>query len=379
MQYTLVEHELTTGENMSEVDEKAKEMQSEDTVTAEPEDLVSAMDEKTIAVADSEGFDVTVEADTAANEVAVGSEEAPASVSEQEDADATVPQKKAKGVGDLVIVGIFSLILGVLLCLPTIMGSMGSTSTQGYDLSGGVAASFGDVKIGENDITEYIENLRTYQNLTDEKAWGEWLASQGQSPESIRSGVISYFVEQALITKAAEDMGVEVTEEQVDEQVEAIAEMYGGMDAFEEMILSSGSTMEEVRDSVNLSLKQQALAGKVASEEMAIDDETVLAVLKLYYPDEVPEDATTLEGLDPEMVDYVRSSLQDSMRDQAFSDWFEQYWADADVKISDMPEGLPYAIDMSAYGSGDELVELIDDAEAVQENQEEEPEAGVAD
>ena len=368
MQYAQVEHELMTGEKMSEVDEKAKEMQLENALAAEAETIVSDVDGDAVAAVS-----------TAQPEETIDTEKTPEPAPGQEDDDEPAPQKSVKGIGDLVIVGIFSIILGVLLCLPTFLGSSGSTGTKGSDLSGGVAASFKDVQIGENDITAYIEAFRASQGLDNGQAWGEWLASQGQNPESIRSSVISYFAEREMISKAAAEMGIEVTEDQIDEQLEAVAEQYGGMEAFEEMIVAEGSTMELVRETIGIGLKQQALASKVASEDIEVDDETVLGIMKLYYADTVPEDATTLEGLDPEMVEEVRSMLQESLREQAFNEWFEQYAADADLTINDMPEGLPYDVDMSSYENEGELVELVEDFESVPEDQDEEVEAEVAD
>ena len=45
-----------------------------------------------------------------------------------------------------------------------------------------VAATVNGTNIYEEDVTEYIQNFRTQQSLTDESTWGTWLASYGYTP-----------------------------------------------------------------------------------------------------------------------------------------------------------------------------------------------------
>ena len=58
-----------------------------------------------------------------------------------------------------------------------------SGSTGVSDTSQGVAATLtiGDTTtdIGEKIVTEYIEDFRATTNLSEDDAWGEWMADNG--------------------------------------------------------------------------------------------------------------------------------------------------------------------------------------------------------
>ena len=92
------------------------------------------------------------------------------------------------------------------------------------------------------------------------------------------------------------------------------------------------------------------------------DDATILEVLKIYYYDEVPADATTLDGIDENLVNQVRELVEGSMKEEAFSKWLDDYKSKATIVINDMPKGLPYDIDLKPYeGAADNLMALEDE------------------
>lgn len=57
----------------------------------------------------------------------------------------------------------------------------------------------------------------------------------------------------------------------------------------------------------------------------------------------------SLDELPAELRDAVQSSQATDDGAQAFSEWFEDYKAKADIQINDMPSGLPYDIDLAPY------------------------------
>ncbi len=63
----------------------------------------------------------------------------------------------------------------------------------------------------------------------------------------------------------------------------------------------------------------------------------------------VPEGGiTSLDQLPDEFVEYLRY-MQQSDDSQVFSTWFQEYREGASIEIKDMPEGLPYDIDIAPY------------------------------
>lgn len=77
-----------------------------------------------------------------------------------------------------------------------------------------------------------------------------------------------------------------------------------------------------------------------------------------------PEEVTSLDQLPSEIVDALRSADLQQKKQEAYSDWFTEYKDSADIVINDMPEGLPYAVDMSQYETDDGSDDASADASA---------------
>ena len=215
------------------------------------------------------------------------------------------------------------------------------------DLSSGVAAEVGDVEIGENAITAYLNNFRYSQGLQDDDDWGQWIFDAGYSIEGLRSDTVEYFVSQELVRQAAAQEGINVTDAEIDE---AIADARG--DSTEEEYASAldqqGVDEATYRDNVYIGLLQKKLKEKVGGGG-EIDDETILEYLKLYYPDDVPEDATSLDGISEERIETVRELVAGFNANNNWTDWMTEFRNKVGVLTYMMPEGLPYAVDLGPY------------------------------
>ena len=314
--------DLPSEEAVQDAEEAAEAIEAAEAV----EEAAAEVEETAEAVEDAEAVEETEAAETA--EAAVEQEE-------------PSPVKKSDGVGHLVIVGILSLILAVLLCMPYFLKGTGNSN---YDLSEGVAVTVNGVAIGEKEITDYVAGLRGSMDLNDDAAWADWMDSNGYTPETLRSAVIQYYVSRELQIQAAAENNVSISDEAVEEQVNKLIEQFGSQEALEEALAEQGADLEMYRDSIRLGLQQQELAKKVAQDVEPVTDEQILTILKAYYPEQVSEDATTLEGLDEELVSYVREALESNAVEQAYSAWMQNFEEQAAVEITDIPEGLPYDV-----------------------------------
>ena len=83
-----------------------------------------------------------------------------------------------------------------------------------------------------------------------------------------------------------------------------------------------------------------------------------------------PEEITSIDQLPQEFVDTYRESVKQQNQQEVYQEWFDEYKEAADIVINDMPEGLPYAVDMSQYQTEDDSAEgdTIDDASAEAED-----------
>lgn len=66
-----------------------------------------------------------------------------------------------------------------------------------------------------------------------------------------------------------------------------------------------------------------------------------------------PEEITSIDQLPQEFVDAYRDAVKQQKQQEAYQAWYDEYKAAADIVINDMPEGLPYAVDMSQYQTED--------------------------
>ena len=66
-----------------------------------------------------------------------------------------------------------------------------------------------------------------------------------------------------------------------------------------------------------------------------------------------PEEITSIDQLPLEFVDTYRQDAKQQAQQEAYQTWFDEYKQNADIVINDMPEGLPYDVDMSQYQTDD--------------------------
>lgn len=162
-----------------------------------------------------------------------------------------------------------------------VLALAGCGSSDG--MTGGVAATVNGVDIPEDKVTTYIMDLRAAQGTSTEKDWAEYLNSIGYTPESVRSEVIDTYVYQELEKQTASTEGVEVTDAEVDEQVQKMRANYDSDEAFASALQSAGMTEESYRENIYMAMLQEKLIDAVIDEDKSkADDETVLSYVQMY-------------------------------------------------------------------------------------------------
>ena len=56
---------------------------------------------------------------------------------------------------------------------------------SGCEKEGGIAAAVNSDKVYEQQVTDYVENFRANQELTDATTWAKYLQQNGYTPESL--------------------------------------------------------------------------------------------------------------------------------------------------------------------------------------------------
>ena len=174
----------------------------------------------------------------------------------------------------LVAIGCAAMLLSVsaMACSGVINQA---TNTQDYKLTGGVAATVNGVNIKEDTVTKQIMSARTSLDKTKDKDWAQYLADQGQTPESYREAMIRSYANQYLLTEAEKDYDITVTDEDVDKAWKDAAKSYDSEQAFEDVLKQIGYDKDSYKESLKSSLAQQKLKEAVAPEKKPTDDEIV--------------------------------------------------------------------------------------------------------
>jgi foldase protein PrsA len=157
-----------------------------------------------------------------------------------------------------------------------VMCAFGVTACSSSQSSstGGVAATVNGVEIPEDEVTNMIESIRSQAGLTDADKWGQWLANNNMTPESVRSEMIDSFVEEELIKEGAADRGLSVDSATVDSYVDSIKSNYGSDGDWQNALSQAGFTEDRYRDTIETSLLQQQMLASFA-DEVSVDDDTM--------------------------------------------------------------------------------------------------------
>ena len=192
-------------------------------------------------------------------------------------ADFKRENRKKMGTGVkyvLVAIGVLAMVLSVTSVACS--GILNQVSNgNGYELTGGVAATVNGVKITEDTVTEQIMSTRSSLGYDSDEDWANYLASSGMTPESYRESVIDSIADQLLVSQAERDNNITVSDEEVNEAWQEAVANYDSEDAFIELLSQIGYTEETYRESLSQNLMTKKLYDAVAPVDDPTDDEII--------------------------------------------------------------------------------------------------------
>lgn len=337
----------------------------------------------------------------------------------------------------------------------------GCSSSDGH--TGGVAATVNGVEIPEDKVTDRVQLYREQQGVTTEKAWGEWLAENSYTPQTVREELLDPLIEQEVLRQEASEMGIAVEESEIDGYVQQMRDNYDSDEAWQDALDQVGMTEEEYRENIDIALLKRGVEEKLAEETEGAtdalgyynehasefanlrrsshilfeegDEATAQDVLdrinsgELSFEDAAEQYSTDtgsaaqqgdvgydapinsfiteyadalatlsegqVSGLVPsqygihiikctevfngpasvestdelptEIAEYVTTQV-DNANSTAYDDWLQSARDEREIVINDMPENVPYNLDMSKYQ--DEETTEAEDAEGTLEEEE---------
>lgn len=252
------------------------------------------------------------------------------------------------------------------------------------------------ITVEQSQVDDEINNMKA--NYDSDDAWKQALSSAGLTEDQYRESV-----EAGLLDKALEDAvdgdAATADDSKVLDMLNTYYTMFNGAKKSSHILFASGDTekAQEVLDQINAGTLDFAEAAKQYSTDTAsaadggnvgwdainsfvtdytdaLDGLSVGQVSGLVTSDygihiikctdEFTCDgkATSLSAYPQEFVDYISNIVKDQSKSTAYSNWFNDYKAQADIQNNDMPENVPYNLDMTKYDNSDSSSDNSDDS-----------------
>lgn len=252
------------------------------------------------------------------------------------------------------------------------------------------------ITVEQSQVDDEINNMKA--NYDSDDAWKQALSSAGLTEDQYRESVEAGLLDKALEDAVAGDAAT-ADDSKVLEMLNTYYTMFNGAKKSSHILFASSDTekAQEVLDQINAGTLDFAEAAKQYSIDTAsaadggnvgwdainsfvtdytdaLDGLSVGQVSGLVTSDygihiikctdEFTCDgkATGLSAYPQEFVDYISNIVKDQNKSTAYSDWFSNYKAQADIQNNDMPENVPYNLDMAKYDNSDSSSDNSDDS-----------------
>lgn len=243
------------------------------------------------------------------------------------------------------------------------------------------------ITVEQSQVDDEINNMKA--NYDSDDAWKQALSSAGLTEDQYRESVEAGLLDKALEDAVAGDAAT-ADDSKVLDMLNTYYTMFNGAKKSSHILFASGDTekAQEVLDQINAGTLDFAEAAKQYSTDAAsaadggnvgwdainsfvtdytdaLDGLSVGQVSGLVTSDygihiikctdEFTCDgkATSLSAYPQEFVDYISNIVKDQSKSTAYSNWFNDYKARADIQNNDMPENVPYNLDMTKYDNSD--------------------------
>ncbi len=166
---------------------------------------------------------------------------------------------------------------GVLVTLSLVAaGCGGGGGGAGGSLSSGVAATVAGVRSRRPQLDEVIAQAES--NL---KAQGQKIPAAGsQEYQAFQQNALQLLVQRVQFEQKAEELGVSVSDKEVDERLQRVLTQYfgGSQKKYEDSLKQQGVTDEQVREELRAPLLSEKIFAKVGNSAKVTDAE-----IEAYY------------------------------------------------------------------------------------------------
>ena len=166
-----------------------------------------------------------------------------------------------------------------------------------------VAATVNGEAIPESVVTDYVEGYIDSLGYSSDQ-WAQYLGLEGKTAAEFRKGVIDYYVSYLLYEQKGRELGIEITDEQIDAAIEEAKQKLGRDEqGWVEYLFGHGYTPQTYRATLAYSLLVTAIQDReIAEPELSQDDRDEFADEHL-----LSYDGKHVWGIKFDLDDYARA------------------------------------------------------------------------
>ncbi|MDO4502891.1 MAG: SurA N-terminal domain-containing protein [Coriobacteriia bacterium] len=147
---------------------------------------------------------------------------------------------------------------------------------------GPVAATVNGQPIYEEEVSQYVADTRATMDLTEESAWATYLITNANTPDGVRTSVLSFLQDAQILEQGAKEQGVTVTDQQVNEQIQGEKERFASDQEWQEHLKNQGYSEDQYRSAVRQNLLQATVTESISGKDQEASDADTLKYLQQY-------------------------------------------------------------------------------------------------
>lgn len=249
------------------------------------------------------------------------------------------------------------LTIGALLVFAG-CGSDSDDSASG-GAAGDVAAMVNGTPITVTEVQKVTANLKRQNIAPDSTVAG------ATEDERLYRTALERLVEQQLLVKAAEDMGITISDEEIQGNVAQLQMMAGGAEAFQKLLAENGATEADVVRDMRTNLLLKEYFDKVVDQNPEISDDEVAAYYDehndQYGPQPEAHARHILIRTDPSMDDMAKAAARQKITDALTRIRNGEDFAAVAAEVSEDPTTAGTGGDLQWFGRG-QMVPAFDTA-----------------
>jgi hypothetical protein len=191
-------------------------------------------------------------------------------------------------------------------------GSDGGTA----DVPSDAVATVGDVPVTKADFQQLMKQAGIQM-----KASGMTVPKEGSDAyDHYVAQIVQYMVQEQVIAQSAEDLGVAVTDKDVETQVKQLEQAYGGEKKVVALLKEQGMTMELLRRSIkSQTLSQKAIA--VVAKDATVSDADIQAYWDAHKSEFTKDKNTNTLA---KAKDTIKQTLLSAKQQKLWNAWLDE-------------------------------------------------------